>query len=253
MSQVAQIFCPNCKGGNPPAAVQCMWCHMRLVPNQPSATTARKKRPMWQWLAGGAVGLSVLAGLASATPPNAAQLTRAAKTSSATQVVRSKSQPTARVDTRATARVATASARNQDKKVFSTGTAEAILVVRATQTAFAPLAAETAKAEQATVIAGAQITSEAYKQQAQANAAVESRKQVVTATAHALEAVYATRVAASALPRRAAPTAVPKSASTGERCGAVCSDGSSSNATGSGACSRHGGVDHWVTCQLLSP
>jgi hypothetical protein len=32
------------------------------------------------------------------------------------------------------------------------------------------------------------------------------------------------------------------------RCGAVCSDGSSSGATGSGACSQHGGVARWVYC-----
>ncbi|MDC0303881.1 hypothetical protein OAL15_02600 [Flavobacteriales bacterium] len=32
----------------------------------------------------------------------------------------------------------------------------------------------------------------------------------------------------------------------GERVGAVCNDGWKSTATGSGACSHHGGVDHWV-------
>ena len=30
------------------------------------------------------------------------------------------------------------------------------------------------------------------------------------------------------------------------RSGAICKDGSSSSATGSGACSNHGGVDHWI-------
>lgn len=30
------------------------------------------------------------------------------------------------------------------------------------------------------------------------------------------------------------------------RIGAVCKDGTSSDATGSGACSSHGGVDHWI-------
>ncbi len=34
----------------------------------------------------------------------------------------------------------------------------------------------------------------------------------------------------------------------GKRSGAVCKDGTSSTATGSGACSGHGGVDHW-TCK----
>lgn len=32
----------------------------------------------------------------------------------------------------------------------------------------------------------------------------------------------------------------------GKRVGAVCEDGWHSSATGSGACSHHGGVDHWV-------
>lgn len=31
-----------------------------------------------------------------------------------------------------------------------------------------------------------------------------------------------------------------------KRIGAVCSDGSTTTATGSGACSHHGGVDHWL-------
>lgn len=30
------------------------------------------------------------------------------------------------------------------------------------------------------------------------------------------------------------------------RIGAVCNDGTYSNATGRGACSHHGGVNHWV-------
>jgi len=30
------------------------------------------------------------------------------------------------------------------------------------------------------------------------------------------------------------------------RIGAICRDGSRSNATGSGACSHHGGVDYWL-------
>lgn len=31
-----------------------------------------------------------------------------------------------------------------------------------------------------------------------------------------------------------------------DRTGAVCKDGTSSTATGSGACSSHGGVDYWL-------
>lgn len=33
---------------------------------------------------------------------------------------------------------------------------------------------------------------------------------------------------------------------SGKRVGAICEDGWRSTATGSGACSHHGGVDHWV-------
>jgi endonuclease YncB( thermonuclease family) len=46
---------------------------------------------------------------------------------------------------------------------------------------------------------------------------------------------------------RPQPTAPP----SGARCGAVCRDGSTSSATGSGACSHHGGVDHWIYCDLV--
>jgi hypothetical protein len=47
------------------------------------------------------------------------------------------------------------------------------------------------------------------------------------------------------------PTAVPAvvpavPASGGVRVGAICRDGSRSYATGRGACSHHGGVDHWL-------
>jgi hypothetical protein len=31
-----------------------------------------------------------------------------------------------------------------------------------------------------------------------------------------------------------------------DRTGAVCKDGTTTTATGSGACSSHGGVDHWL-------
>jgi hypothetical protein len=32
----------------------------------------------------------------------------------------------------------------------------------------------------------------------------------------------------------------------GKRVGAICNDGWQSSATGSGACSQHDGVDHWL-------
>ena len=49
----------------------------------------------------------------------------------------------------------------------------------------------------------------------------------------------------------APPPANPPSApntppETGRRIGAVCRDGTRSSATGRGACSHHGGVDHWI-------
>jgi hypothetical protein len=34
--------------------------------------------------------------------------------------------------------------------------------------------------------------------------------------------------------------------STRERIGAICNDGTTSTATGSGACSSHGGVKEWI-------
>lgn len=38
----------------------------------------------------------------------------------------------------------------------------------------------------------------------------------------------------------------PCGATSSNRTGAICNDGSRSTATGSGACSHHGGVDFWV-------
>jgi hypothetical protein len=37
-----------------------------------------------------------------------------------------------------------------------------------------------------------------------------------------------------------------QSTNPGNRTGAVCKDGTISSATGQGACSGHGGVDHWL-------
>ncbi|MCU7496100.1 MAG: hypothetical protein HF314_17530 [Ignavibacteria bacterium] len=36
------------------------------------------------------------------------------------------------------------------------------------------------------------------------------------------------------------------SGNSGTRIGAVCNDGSTTSATGSGACSHHGGVKYWT-------
>ncbi len=38
-----------------------------------------------------------------------------------------------------------------------------------------------------------------------------------------------------------------KKNATGKRTGAKCKDGTTSTATGSGACSHHGGVKEWIT------
>lgn len=43
-----------------------------------------------------------------------------------------------------------------------------------------------------------------------------------------------------------APAPTTSSGSTGQRVGAVCNDGTTSTATGSGACSHHGGVARWL-------
>lgn len=39
---------------------------------------------------------------------------------------------------------------------------------------------------------------------------------------------------------------IPKKSTSHMRVGCICRDGSHSNATGRGACSHHGGVDHWL-------
>ena len=77
-------------------------------------------------------------------------------------------------------------------------------------------------------------------------------------TATALPATKAPVKAATKAPARAptkiatkvptrAPTATPRPAITSDqRIGAICRDGTRSTATGRGACSRHGGVDHWL-------
>ena len=36
-----------------------------------------------------------------------------------------------------------------------------------------------------------------------------------------------------------------------QRVGAICRDGTRSSATGRGACSHHGGVDHWILANDL--
>lgn len=47
-------------------------------------------------------------------------------------------------------------------------------------------------------------------------------------------------------PSTAKQTPAPVHVSSGVRTGCICNDGSRSYATGRGACSHHGGVDHWL-------
>lgn len=46
------------------------------------------------------------------------------------------------------------------------------------------------------------------------------------------------------------PTPKPKCISYRVRTGAICRDGWESSATGSGACSHHGGVSYWLTTTI---
>lgn len=41
---------------------------------------------------------------------------------------------------------------------------------------------------------------------------------------------------------------IPPPGKTATPCGAICEDGWRSEATGSGACSSHGGVERWLPC-----
>lgn len=69
-------------------------------------------------------------------------------------------------------------------------------------------------------------------------------------------AAFLVTTASPADEQSAAPTATPAPAQptpaptvnplSGQRSGAVCRDGTTSGATGRGACSHHGGVDHWT-------
>ncbi|HKP54963.1 MAG TPA: hypothetical protein VJ183_20195 [Chloroflexia bacterium] len=59
---VAQVFCPNCRGGNPPGALRCMWCDALLAAYPPVAPVAPRRNMTW-WIVGVAgvlVALSVV-------------------------------------------------------------------------------------------------------------------------------------------------------------------------------------------------
>ncbi len=55
---VAQLFCPNCRGGNPPGALRCMWCDASLAAYPPVAP----RRNMTWWIVG-AVGVLLALGV----------------------------------------------------------------------------------------------------------------------------------------------------------------------------------------------
>jgi hypothetical protein len=65
-------------------------------------------------------------------------------------------------------------------------------------------------------------------------------------TAAATSTPTATSTATPTPTTAPAPTATPTQQSSGGRTGAVCNDGTTSSATGSGACSHHGGVAYWT-------
>lgn len=82
MSQ-QEVFCPHCQGGNAPKANICQWCGALLsVPESPGNTAqytpppapqttivAKQRRPLWQWLALGLLGLVLCSLVATAITP----------------------------------------------------------------------------------------------------------------------------------------------------------------------------------------
>lgn len=121
----SEVFCPNCKGGNPLDATICMWCHqpMRAIsPVQPQASPA--PQPMraakgsathstlpnsLRWLGGSCLGLALITfvgfcalltfSAGQASKNSAAQKTKVALTSvtDVTQASLSTSTPTAQI------------------------------------------------------------------------------------------------------------------------------------------------------------
>lgn len=43
-----QVFCPNCRGGNPPDATNCIWCGQLMPHAQPTMSVAQPPRPQAQ-------------------------------------------------------------------------------------------------------------------------------------------------------------------------------------------------------------
>ena len=74
---IDQIICPNCRGGNPPGAQTCIWCHRPLAyatgqqqgQMQRPVRVVNRKRLLWQWVALGVVALLVCGAIASLANP----------------------------------------------------------------------------------------------------------------------------------------------------------------------------------------
>jgi hypothetical protein len=75
---------------------------------------------------------------------------------------------------------------------------------------------------------------------------VQQTTQAQAAAAAAAQAQAQAAAKAKAAAVVPTPTPTYSTPSSGARTGAICKDGTPSSATGSGACSHHGGVDHWL-------
>lgn len=65
MSQTPQLFCPNCKGGNPLTATYCQWCSAPLQGPLPTVATPQKGNCVVPVLVLVTIGLIVACGLLS--------------------------------------------------------------------------------------------------------------------------------------------------------------------------------------------
>lgn len=77
-------------------------------------------------------------------------------------------------------------------------------------------------------------------------AKIEAFAATVVTTAPAVKAQAVVTPVPSPTNTPAAAPAPTENPLKGQRSGAACRDGTTSSATGRGACSRHGGVDHWL-------
>jgi hypothetical protein len=223
-SQPQQIFCANCRGGNPPGAQRCMWCGQPL-PSR-SQRSGLRRLPWWVYaviglcLCGGLAGITqgprtndkvteVLAFTTNTPRPKATPATPKPK---ATPILSQK-------NAQATARIGTAMVTTT-AVISATSTVEA-LVQPATSTPVAPIPTDTAVP-------------------------------VVVAPTDTRPAPAPTKTKARPPTATKAPIpvqqSIPGCTGSGARYGAICKDGTRSTATGRGACSHHGGVREWLIC-----